>query len=248
MTDSIRLNKTTIKETIASNNSTTPAAEEKQTQTGIASAKDSCQSKQDSSLFTLNRNTGEVKFGDGVQGSRPPAGNSAQLLYQTKSEISGYLKGDAKPLLAMKEYLLGEQNKQIDQGLKEAGEKADAAMNQANTEMAMGILQGAVSFGSAINNLRHAASEAKNEASNSPAFEIRYKHFTSALNDLEVASRSSSKKLEQQANLQDAQTKRLENQAQKDEDFAKESKSHRDHIRDAILDFLRKLNDFNPKF
>jgi hypothetical protein len=248
MTDSIRLNKTTIKETIASNNSTTPTAEEKQMQTGIASAKDSFESRQDSSLFTLNRNTGEVKFGDGVQGSRPPAGNSAQLLYQAKSEISGYLKGEGKPALAMKQYLLGAQNQQIDQGLKEAGEKAETAMNQANTEMATGILQGVVSFGSAINNLRHAASEAKNEASNNPALEARYNHFTSALNDLEITSRSSSKKLQENANQQDMQTKKLENQAQKDDDFAKASKSHRDHIRDAILDFLRKLDEIKGTY
>jgi hypothetical protein len=249
MTDSIRLNKTTIKETITSENSTKPAAQQTQTQTGIASAKDSFQAKQDNSLFTLNRDTGELKFGDGVSGSRPPIGNSAQLLYHAKSEISGYLKGDANTNFpAMKNYLLGAQNQQIDAQLKEAGEKAQIAMNQANTGMATGIVGGLITIGTAVNNLRDAASQAKSEASNNPALEARYNHFASALNDLAVETQSESKKLQQKANQQDVQTKKVENQEQKDDDWAKESKSHSDNIRDAILDFLRKLDDIKGTF
>jgi len=248
MTDPIRLPKTTIKETLASNSS--PAVDQKQTQTGIASAKDSFQVKQESSLFTANPTTGEVKFGDGVQGKRPPEGTSAALLYQSKSEISSYLKGESKTFLKTKDYMLGEQNKQIDQRMKEAGEKADATMNQATTGLVTGIVQGGISIGTAVKNLKYAALEAKNEvgSSNNPAIEYRFKHFNSALKDLEMGMNpSQSKKLQMDANLQDAETKRLENSADKDSDFAGESKAHADRFRDAILDFLRKLHDIDPQ-
>lgn len=247
MSDPIRLPKTTIKETLSSNNSTT-AAEQKQTQTGIASAKDSFQAKQEGSLFTANTTTGEVKFGDGLQGSRPPIGNSAQLLYKAKTEISGYLKGEAKSDFGgIKQYLLQAQNQQIDNQMKEAGEKAQAAMNQANAEMVTGIAGGLVSIGSAVGNLKNVASEAKTAFANNPALEARYNHFTSALNDLEVTAKGQSKKMQQQANLQDAHTKHLENSANKDSDFAKSSKAHSDQMRDAILDFIRKLHDIDPQ-
>jgi hypothetical protein len=248
MTDPIRLTKATIKETITSDDSTKPAAEQKQTQSGIGSTTDSFEVKQDSSLFTLSRDTGEVKFGDGLSGKRPPEGTSAAMLYQSKAEISGYLKGEAKSqLLATKNYLLDAQNKQIDNQMKEAGEKAQTAMNQANTEMSTGIVGGLVTIGSAINNLKYAAAEAKSNLANNPALEARYKHFTSTLNELEVAVKPQSKSLQQKANQADAETKRLENQAQKDSDFAKESSAHRDRIRDAVLDFIRKLGEIDPK-
>lgn len=248
MSDPVRLTKATIKETNVSDNSTTSATQQKQTQTGISSAKDSFQVKQDSSLFTMNTNTGEVKFGDGVSGSRPPTGNSAPLLYQAKSEISGYLKGEAKTdFRGMKQYLLQAQNQQIDNQMKEAKERFGTAMNQANTEMATGIAGGLVSIGSAVDNLKHAALEAKSEVSQNPALELRYKNFTSLLHDFESASnQSQSKKMQQHANLADSQVKHLENEADKDSDFAKSSKAHKDHIRDAILDFIRKLQEIDP--
>jgi hypothetical protein len=37
--------------------------------------------------------------------------------------------------------------------------------------------------------------------------------------------------------------KRLENQATKDEEWSAASQSHRDHIRDAVLDLLRKMRE-----
>jgi hypothetical protein len=207
-----KLPATTIKETISSENSATSV--QKQTQTGIASAKDSFQIKQESSLFTVNQNTGEVKFGDGVSGKRPPSGSSTELLYQSKSEISNYFKGEAKTFDGMKEYLLQTQHQQI---------------------------------GSALNNLKHVASEVKSNVENNPALEARYKHFTSAIRDFEINTNSQSKKMQQHANEQDAATKRMENSADKDSDFVKESNAHRDHIRDAVLDFIRKLHDIDPK-
>jgi hypothetical protein len=218
MSDTTRITKlpaATIKEANISENSATPAAEQKQTQTGIASAKDSFQVKQESSLFTVNQNTGEVKFGDGLAGKRPPTGASTALLYQSKSEISNYLKAEAKTDFGgMKEYLLQAQNQQIN---------------------------------SAIHNLKNVALDSKNSLANNPALESRYKHFTSALNELDLAAKSQSKAAQQKANQQDLQTKRSENSASKDEDFAKKSQAHRDHIRDAVLDFLRKLHEMDPK-
>lgn len=251
MSDTTRITKfpaATIKEAVTSENSAASAAEQHQTQSGIASAKDSFQTKQESSLFTLNTNTGEVKFGDGLSGKRPPTGTSTALLYQSKAEISNYLKGEGKSdFRGMQEYLLQAQNQQIDTQMKEAREKAETAMNQATTGMITGIAGGLVSIGSAVDSLKHAASDAKTNLANNPALEARYKHFTFALNDLEVASGSQSKKMQQKANLADSQVKRLENEAQKDTDSTADSKAHRDRIRDAVLDFLQKLHDIDPK-
>ncbi len=47
------------------------------------------------------------------------------------------------------------------------------------------------------------------------------------------------------ASLVDRQTKRLENQASKDEEFARASREHRDRMRDALLDLLRKLSEIS---
>jgi hypothetical protein len=123
MIDATRLTKlpsSTALNQVAAETKATSAAEQKTIQKGIASAADSFQVKQESSLFTANPDTGEVKFGDGVSGKRPPVGNSAALLQQSKSEISSYLKGDGKTeFLGMKEYLINAQNEQIDKQMNE---------------------------------------------------------------------------------------------------------------------------------
>jgi hypothetical protein len=61
------------------------------------------------------------------------------------------------------------------------------------------------------------------------------------------ARKDGSKAIQKQANSKDAVNKFLENQASKDEDSAKGSASHSDRMRDAVLDFLRKLAEINPK-
>jgi hypothetical protein len=252
MTDATRLTKlpssTTIKE-MAAETTATPAAEQKTIQTGIASRTDSFQVKQESSLFTANPNTGQVRFGDGVAGKRPPAGNSAALLQQSKSEISSYLKGDGKTgFLAMKEYLIKNQNEQIDKQMNEAREKADMAMNQATTGLVTGVIGGAISIGSAVDNLKHVASEAKSDLAHNPALEVRYKHFNALLNDLHTAIKlPESKVLQKRANLAQIEISKQEQAEQKADDATKASKGHRDNIRDAILDFLDKLHDIDPK-
>ena len=43
------------------------------------------------------------------------------------------------------------------------------------------------------------------------------------------------------------EVKKSEQAANKDEEASKESKAHKDRVRDAVLDFLDKLRDMNPK-
>lgn len=267
MTDPTRLtnlpSSTSIKQMITPDSATTPAAEQKSVQTGIASTKDSFEVKQQSSLFTANPNTGEVKFGDGLSGKTPPIGTqniasnrSAVLLRKTKSEISSFLKGEGGTAAksterfgSMKQYLLQAQNQQIDKGMKEAGEKADIAMSAATTGMIIGVAQGLISIGSAVDNLKHTASEAKSDLRpmTNPALESRYQRFTSLLDDLEIASnRPDSKAFQQQANKTQLEVSRLDQAAEQADEVVKNSTSQRDRIRDAVLDFLNKMKDIDP--
>ncbi len=252
MTDATRLTKlpssTTLNQVAAETNAT-PAAEKKTIQMGIATRTDSYQVKQESSLFAANLNTGEVRFGDGVSGKRPPTGNSAALLQQSKSEISSYLKGDGRTgFLAMKEYLINAQNQQIDKQMKEAGEKADTAMNQATTGLVTGVISGAISIGSAVDNLKHVASEVKSDLAHNPPLEVRYKRFNALLNDLHTATNlPESKDLQKRANLTQIETSKQEQEAQKADEEAKASKGHKDNVRDAILKFLDTLHGIDPK-
>ena len=124
--------------------------------------------------------------------------------------------------------------------MQEAKEKADLARQQATTGLVTGIIGGAVTISSAMSELKSFAETTRNE--------IIQK--TGGIADVQLESRFQrlSSVLHQHANDTDLQTKRLENEAANDSDFAKDSQEHTARMRDAILDFLRKLSEISPEY
>jgi hypothetical protein len=98
----IKSSSPSIKEITTQENSSTPAADQTKVQTGITSSKDSFEATPANSVFTANPNTGQLRFGDGVQGKIPPTGSEniqatyryQGLLQQSKTEITNFLKGE----------------------------------------------------------------------------------------------------------------------------------------------------------
>jgi hypothetical protein len=190
------------------------------------------------------------------------------LLQQTKSEITDFLKGgtaQAEPFKAISSYLQDAQkearedkkfqltsrelsllgaaskinldNQKIDEQMKEAGEKADAAMDAATTQLVTATISAAVQVGGV-------ASQAKSELAhlNDPAIESRYQQFQSLLNDLQKAVNPASEK---KSDLMEKEIQKQEQAANAAKEDSSESSSaaHRDRIRDAILDFIRKMSE-----
>ena len=148
----------TIKQTSTSDDSAPSAAEQKKVQPGIASVKDSFESKQQNSIFTANPNTGEVNFGDGLSGKRPPIGGenvsssynrTQHLLDGTKAEISSFLKGHggtassevAEPFGSLMEYMKlvqkeAKEDRTMRQDFKESSMLAkEAQINVSNNQI-----------------------------------------------------------------------------------------------------------------
>ena len=216
-----------------------PTEEQKKTSFGIAADQDSIETGNNSnSVFTTDPIAGQVSFGDGVEGSRLPEGDSniqasyrsglgeagnvgfPELLKESKIQIFNYLSGQS-----------------IDSQMQGAKEKADLAMQQATTGLVTGIVPDASSIRSVVSGLNAYAENAK--------FEIAAKTAGVADQQLESRYQSVSKLLQQHANEMELQMQMLENQADKDSDSAKASPSHTDQMRDAILDLLRKLSEIS---
>ena len=230
-----------IQETNTSDDSSTPVQEQKITKSGITAAEDSIETPNVNSVFSTDPIAGQVNFGDGVQGNEPPknesdiqatyasglgeAGNVglADLLEESKIRIHSYLNGQS-----------------IDDQMQEAKEKADLARQQATIGLVTGIIAGAVTISSAMSELNSFAETTRNE--------IIQK--TGGIADVQLESRFQrlSSVLHQHANDTELQTKRLENEAANDSDFAKDSQEHTARMRDAILDFLRKLSEISPEY
>jgi len=69
-----------------------------------------------------------------------------------------------------------------------------------------------------------------------------------ALNLLDLDAAGASRKMQMKANQQYMEAKTLENAAAKDEDWSKQSAGHRDAIRDAIVDLLRKMSEIKGTY
>ena len=197
-----------------------------------------------------------------MSGKTPPIGNQninatyryGGLIKETKAEISSYLKGEggtassklAEPFRGMKEYLnMSVQNEKIDSQMQEAKEKADTAMEQATTQLVSGSVSSAIQIGAAVASLKDIASQARNDLAqnNSPAIESRYHRFTSLLNDFG----KDSDRIQEAIYKQEQEINKAATAEAKNDSDTSASGSHRDRIRDAILDFISKMRDIDPQ-
>jgi hypothetical protein len=224
MDDTIR--RINLSPSIPLEETTTPQDLPATTQSGIGSTQDSIELAKADSVFTADPLAGEVSFGDGVLGSKLPEGGA-----EIQNTYATGVGGTGNSELSQQEYnslmdqsktaIFNYLNGSIDNMLQVAQQRSDAIVQQTNMALKFGVVIGDFSISTAFSELRSYAEITKSELS---------QQVSSNTDQLE-------ERYQQLKALADEQQATRE-----------ASQPHLNSVRDAILDFLKRLMESRPKF